>query len=173
MAQNEYEIYIDLHSPKESVWKTITDFGSYPEWNSVLSMSHNDSLEVGEKFHVTINTKNGKKSRFKAKTLSKRLYQSFAARQVILGKWVFSATHYFIIEELENADVRFIQKWELTGILSKLFKKQIFEQLGLFKQMNEDLKNHLEKGPMEKQSIYSENRNSSNRSPFIWSLLVA
>ena len=90
---------------------------------------------------------NGKDSEFKATTLSKEVNRSFAARQDIIGKWFFSATHYFIIEDPGDSKeyVRFIQKWHLTGLITKLFKKQICQQLAQFKKMNEELKIYLGK----------------------------
>ncbi len=145
MAQSEYIIQIDLEHSNNAVWREITDFKSYPSWNSMLSMEANDQLLIGEKFQVSIIKENGKISKFKARTLSVTPNQSFEARQTILEKWMFSATHHFIVEDIDNNRCTFIQKWELSGILSKLLRKQIFAQLELFNQMNEDLKNHLEK----------------------------
>ena len=146
MAQNEYIISIDLAQSKEEVWNAITDFQSYSKWNTVLSMRDNDQLAIGKKFSVTIHH-NGKDSKFKATTLSKEVNRSFAAQQRIIGKWFFSATHYFIIEESSEPEghVRFIQKWHLTGLIAKLFKKQIFQQLVQFKRMNDELEIYLGK----------------------------
>lgn len=89
----------------------------------------------------------GKDSKFYATTLSKEENQSFSAQQKVIGKWFFSATHYFIIDNtgIQQNQIKFIQKWHLTGIMSKLFRKLIFKQLSLFKNMNEELKTHTEK----------------------------
>lgn len=149
MAQMQYTIHIDLPHPKAVVWQTLTDFRSYPAWNSMLTMAENDRLQVGEKFHVTIINKKGKKSRFKARTITHTPCRSFSARQTILGKWMFSATHHFTLEALDDQNTRFTQTWDLTGILSKLFLKQIFRELALFNQMNEDLKDYLEQIKMK------------------------
>lgn len=144
MAQTEYTIDIDLQASKEKTWEIITDFKQYESWNTILSMSNNDQLEIGKKFHVTIYGRK-KPSKFKATTLTKDQYKSFAAQQKILGKWFFSATHHFIIEELTIPNqVKFIQQWQLTGIVGKLFKKQIFKELAQFKKMNEELKGYVE-----------------------------
>ena len=144
MAACEYIIDINIEAPREKVWKIITDFKSYSKWNSILYMVKNDQLEVGKKFHVTIHDK-GKDSKFYATTLSKEENQSFSAQQKVIGKWFFSATHYFIIDNTaQQNQIKFIQKWHLTGIMSKLFRKLIFKQLALFKKMNEELKTHAE-----------------------------
>ncbi|MEM6844331.1 MAG: SRPBCC domain-containing protein [Bacteroidota bacterium] len=144
MAQTEFIISIDLPHPRNQVWQEITDFPSYSSWNSVLSMAGNDQLEVGKKFRVQINTKDGKSSTFRAVVLKKEKQQYFSAQQKILGKWFFTATHYFIVEEAGGGTTKFVQKWELTGIVSRLFKKMIFKQLEEFRQMNTDLKNHMD-----------------------------
>ncbi len=144
MAQTEFIISVDLSHPRNHVWHEITDFPSYPSWNKVLRMADNDQLEVGKKFQVQIKTKDGKSSRFKAVMLEKKDQQYFVARQKILGRWFFTATHYFIVEEIESNSIKFIQKWELTGLVSLLFKRMIFRQLEEFNQMNTDLKSHMD-----------------------------
>jgi len=145
MAQTEFVIDVRIDAPKETVWQALTNFPAYPSWNSMLYMTGNDQLAVGQNFHVTIHNGN-KDSKFKAATLSKQAPDSFSARQKIVGKWLFSATHHFVLETPVGApeQVVFVQKWELTGIVSKLFKKQIFKQLGLFNTMNSELKAHVE-----------------------------
>lgn len=141
---SEYTISIDLSQSSKKVWEVLTDFNKYNEWNTVLSMANNDQIEIGKEFNVTIYNKKGKDSKFKATALAKEVNKSFSAQQKILGKWFFTATHHFIIEETDSK-VRFVQKWELVGIISKLFKKQIFKQLAEFKRMNDELKIHLNK----------------------------
>ena len=145
MAQKEYSIKINLPSSKVIVWEAVTDFQSYDQWNTVLIMGNNDQLEIGKKFKVTIINENGKKSKFKALTLTNNKEASFSARQTVLGKWFFSVTHYFIIEENKESETTFIQTWKFSGILFPLFRKSIFNQLGRFNRMNEDLKVYLQK----------------------------
>ena len=139
MAQKTFSIEIQLKASKQAVWNVLVDFPSYESWNSVLKMKNNDSLEVGRKFDVTITNQKGKTSSFKAKTLTNEAPNAFSARQKIIGKWLFSATHHFILEEHDNGETTFIQTWEFTGILFRLFKKVIFRDLEHFNQMNQDL----------------------------------
>jgi hypothetical protein len=144
MAQNEYTIKVELHTPNEEVWEAITDFPSYKQWNTVLIMKENDHLEIGKKFKVTIIDDKGKQSKFKALTLTNEQYDSFSARQIILGKWFFSATHYFIIKQKNESETTFIQTWKFSGILFKPFRKAIFKQLDHFNKMNQELKAYVE-----------------------------
>lgn len=141
----EYKIEIDINASKEAVWSAITDFENYQKWNSVLAMKKNDSLILGNKFDVTIVQRNKKISSFKAIVVSKNDFQSFAAKQKVIGKWFFQATHYFIIKEIDKENIKFIQKWELKGIVSSLFRRQIFKELEEFKKMNTELKKYVEK----------------------------
>jgi hypothetical protein len=141
----EYKIEIDINASKEAVWNVITDFEGYSKWNSVLAMNNNDSLIIGNKFDVTITQPNEKKSNFKASAISKKKHQSFSATQKIIGKWLFQATHHFIIKEIDNENITFIQKWELKGIISSMLRKQIFKELEVFNKMNKELKELVEK----------------------------
>jgi hypothetical protein len=141
----DYIIEIEINASKEAVWKIITDFEQYPKWNSVLKMESNDSLLVGNEFDVTINKPDNKQSSFQATMISKEQDKSFAAKQKMLGKWFFQATHYFIIKETDQENVTFIQRWELKGLLASMFRKQIFSELEDFKKMNKELKAYVEK----------------------------
>lgn len=141
----EYKIEIKIDASKEKVWKAITDFENYPKWNSVLRMQNNDSLIVGNKFHVTITQPNGKQSKFKAKIISKEKLESFVGTQTMFGKWFFKATHHFIVKEIDKKNTLFIQKWEFNGIIASLFRKQIFKELAVFNTMNKEFKECAEK----------------------------
>ena len=140
----EYKIEIEINASKETVWKAITDFENYPNWNSVLAMKENDSLIIGKKFDVTINEPNGKHSKFKAIATSKEDYQSFSATATLIGKWFYEATHHFAINEIDKEHIIFIQKWELKGIIASMFCKQMFKELEVFNQMNSDLQKLVE-----------------------------
>ncbi|MER3318473.1 MAG: SRPBCC domain-containing protein [Allomuricauda sp.] len=140
----EYKIEIAVKASKEKVWEVITNFENYPSWNSVLKMESNNNLIVGNKFKVTITQPNGKSSNFKAKAVSKNDFKSFSATQVVMLNWFFKATHSFIIEEVDEQNVVFIQKWELKGIIASLFRKKIFKELEIFKKMNRELKELVE-----------------------------
>ncbi len=144
MAENKFTITINIKASKEDVWNAVTDFSSYSSWNSILLMKNNDRLDVGKKFDVTIFNNNGRKSTFKAITISKDPMNSFSAKQIILANWFFTATHYFVVKEVEEAETKFIQSWVFKGLLFKPFKKMIFKQLALFNTMNAELKSFLE-----------------------------
>ena len=145
MAQNKFSIQVNISKSDEEVWGAITDFPSYQQWNSVLNMSDNDHLEIGKKFKVTITDDKGKQSTFKAKLLTKELNTSFSARQIMLGKWFFSATHHFVLKKVHDSETTFIQTWDFTGVVFKLFRKTILNQMERFNQMNEDLGIYLKK----------------------------
>jgi len=49
-----------------------------------------------------------------------------------------------IILSLDNQNTLFIQKWEFNGILTPIFRKQIFKELVVFDTMNIELKTMLE-----------------------------
>jgi hypothetical protein len=83
------------------------------------AMSENDALATGQSFHVTILEENGGNQSFVRGRFQRKNCIHFP-RQVILAPWFFSATHYFIIEEIDDRKVRFIQRWKQTGLLSVL-----------------------------------------------------
>jgi len=139
-----YEIAVQIKAPKEKVWNVLTDFEQYPQWNSVLTLKNNPNLIPGQKFDVAITQPNNKKSQFKAILLHKEKFDSFTARQIILGSWFFEATHFFILNKTDDNTLEFVQKWELKGIISTLMSKLVLKELEVFKKMNEELKAYVE-----------------------------
>ncbi|MFT5659739.1 MAG: hypothetical protein ACI9TV_000361 [Sulfurimonas sp.] len=141
----DYVIQIDIASSKEKVWNVLTNFKDYSKWNTVLKMQNNDNMELGKEFDVSIFENDGSLAdSFQAIAVHKTKYESFSASQTIFTKSFFKATHHFIIEEVSNNEVIFIQKWELEGVIAYLFESMIFDLLDLFVRMNLELKIEVE-----------------------------
>ncbi len=139
-----YKLSIQINASKETIWEAITDFKNYPNWNSILRLANNDQFVLDQKFDVTILKPKHKQSKFKANLVHKKSPYVFTAVQTMIAPWFFQAKHHFIIEEIDANHSIFIQKWELYGLLSVTFTKQIFKELELFTAMNGDLKTYIE-----------------------------
>ena len=152
-GSRDFIIDIQVQSGKERAIHVLKDFDNYPEWTGLLEAKLRGPFAVGEKFDVTIHSKQGKPASFTAKMMRVEPY-SFTARQVIGFGGFFKATHHFIIDEVDESNVRLVQHWELSGLLSVLFKKKIHEALSEFTRMNEDFKRYVEANP---EMIKAEN----------------
>lgn len=138
----EYRLSIEVESSPERAIDTLKHINTYHEWTDLLKLSGQEPLLVGAEIQVKISQRQ-KEERFTAQVVLVEPFR-FAARQLILAPWFFQAIHFFEITPKDPDRVIFTQRWELRGLLSKIFKRKIFETLSGFEQMNVDFKNHLE-----------------------------
>ena len=138
----EYIISVDVYTSMEQAIKILKDINAYQSWTQLLTLSGRDPLMVGEDIQVQI-TADRKEEHFTAQIVLVEAHR-FAARQILLAPWFFQAIHFFEIHPKTADQVTLVQRWEMRGLISKLFKRKIFETLSAFKQMNDDFKHHLE-----------------------------
>lgn len=137
----EYCLAIHIDTSPDHAIRMIKKINSYHQWTELLEVSGDEPLMVGSDIDVTI--RHPKKESFTAQVVLVEDLR-FAARQIMIAPWLLQAVHFFEIHPKSDKSVTFVQRWELRGIISKLFKNKIFNTLSAFQQMNEDFKNHLE-----------------------------
>ena len=115
----EIHTEIEIHAPAERVWRVLTDFAAYPEWNPFVRRGEGE-VKVGSRLHVFIQPSGGKGMSF-----SPRVLVADPDRELRwLGRlWVpglFDGEHSFVIEPLDEGRVRFIQRERFGGLLVPL-----------------------------------------------------
>jgi hypothetical protein len=141
----EIRTEILIQTSAEYVWKVLTDFSSYEEWNPFI-MTITGELKVGARFFIKIHFPGGREKRFRPVVLAvvpkKKLYW----RGRLLFSKLFTGEHCFEIEELEPNLVRFIQYERHHSPLLPLVSRRIeFDAKRGFKEMNRALKIRAEK----------------------------
>ncbi|MEN0046450.1 MAG: hypothetical protein AAF806_05230 [Bacteroidota bacterium] len=140
----DYTIPIEVEGSLKKVSRVLFDTKSYPNWNSVFELNENEDFKIGKKFRVKFKDSDGKTRAFNAKLIRKTEH-SFVAQQKVFFGWILKATHHFVLKEIDSESVQFTQHFELGGLLGHLMRKKIIESLVVFEQVNEELKNHIEK----------------------------
>ena len=136
---------IVINSYPESIWKILTDFATYDQWNPFINKIIGLPRE-GDKIDIYIETPSGKKRKY-----SPRVTKVEEARELRwLGKssvpGFLNAEHIFTIEELQPQRVRFVQREVFVGLLAGLFGKGIDSDVKQgFEDMNYALKKHAER----------------------------
>ena len=141
----EVKTEVEIKSYSSTVWKILTDFGSYDQWNPFIHKIDGEPKE-GSKIDIYIETPAGKNRKY-SPTITK-VEQGHELRW--LGKslvpGLLDSEHIFIIEELSPARVRFIQREVFDGLLTWLFGKSLDVDVkqGL-QHMNDALKKRAER----------------------------
>lgn len=135
------EIIIDA-SAKE-VWKVLTDFNSYTEWNPFIQSIEGET-EIDSKLRASLSANGMKPMVIKPSVTDLKVNERF--------EWLgttplnfFNGRHYFEIEKIDDNQIKFIQGEHFTGWLAKLIMKKIGAntQAG-FIAMNRALKKRVE-----------------------------
>jgi hypothetical protein len=141
----EVRAEIEIHSYPESVWKILTDFATYDQWNPFINKIIGLPTK-GNKIDIYIETPSGKNRKY-----SPRITKVEEGREL---RWsgksslpgFLNAEHIFTIEELQPERVRFIQREVFDGLLTRLFGKGVdIDVRQGFQDMNEALKKRVER----------------------------
>lgn len=136
---------IEIASYPESVWKILTNFATYDQWNPFINKIIGLPTE-GSKIDIYIETPSGKNRKY-SPTITKveegRELRWFGKSSL---PGFLNAEHIFTIEELQPESVRFIQREVFDGLLTRLFGKGLDKDVMQgFQDMNEALKKRAER----------------------------
>lgn len=137
--KKEISTSIQIKANPEIVWNILTDFEKYPKWNPFIT-SVKGNPQVGEKIEVHLQNMT-----FKPEVLVYDKNQEFKWKGKLLFKGLFDGEHRFLLEKNEDGTTTFTQSEKFSGILVKLFSKNLdTKTLDRFKEMNEKLKARAE-----------------------------
>ncbi|MBP9884833.1 MAG: SRPBCC domain-containing protein [Leptospiraceae bacterium] len=141
---NEIHTEIEINAPKEVIWKILTDFSAYPEWNPfIVNITGTPRLGATILFVA----------RFEAISIpilaniiqfEKEKSFSWGGPGISWLKSVFTAEHFFIIEEIENGKCRFTNKEQMDGAIPDALWLLIERGKPAYEAMNEALKKRAE-----------------------------
>jgi len=133
---------IEIRAPSARVWRVLTDFVAYPEWNPFM-LSVSGALVVGKKLTVQIKPPGGKEMAFKPTLVAiepdKEL--RWLGRLVLPG--IFDGEHRFELTA-RNGVTRFEQSERFSGILVGMLGSTFEKTERGFAAMNEALKQRAE-----------------------------
>ncbi len=138
------DTHIEIDSSAEQVWRVLTDFQAYAEWNPFI-VAISGPVEAGNKIFVTIKLPVGMKMDFKL-----LLQQLNTSREMIwvgttIARNILDGRHYFVIESISDNKVKFSQGESYRGVL--LYFCWPFIQWSVarsFSEMNDALKQRAE-----------------------------
>lgn len=129
------ETQITIAAAPEKVWKVLTDFNHYPEWNPFIK-SVKGIVEVGKTIQITLPD-----MKFTPKILIFEKNRELKWLGKLLFKGLFDGEHQFYLKELPNGDTLFLHSEHFSGLLVPFFKKKLQTNTTMgFQAMNQQLK---------------------------------
>jgi hypothetical protein len=134
---------IDIAASPAVVWRVLTDFASYPEWNPFIRRLTGEP-RVGARLEVTAQPAGRKAMTFKPTVLVADPERQLRWLGRVLMPGVFDGEHAFIIETTP-AGCRLRQEEDFGGVLVPLFGTMLRDTAKSFEAMNLALKQRAER----------------------------
>jgi hypothetical protein len=141
---------IEIQATDEKVWRILTDFASFPQWNPFMRRAVGEP-KTGAKLEVHVQPSGTSGMTFRPTVLTAEPYRELRWLGHLLVPGLFDGEHIFTIDVLRENRVRFTQQEKFTGILVPLFARSLdTDTLRGFIEMNQALKARAEETPNEK-----------------------
>lgn len=135
---------IQINSTPETIWRVITDFKNYYQWNPILQKI-NGEAEIGNQLEIHLQTIGGKNRVYHPKVIKITPNYELRWKGTFFLPQIFSGERIFLIEKLSDNKVNFVNKEIFSGIGLKLVSQKTGDDiLASFKKMNEALRKTVE-----------------------------
>jgi hypothetical protein len=129
------ETTIDIDATPETVWETLLDFESYPEWNSFVTEIRGTARE-GERLRIRIQPPEGRGMSFSPRVTAAVPGERLEWLGHLGIRGLFDGRHEFRLEPLTGDRTRFVHRESFAGLLVGLFLDEADTRNG-FERMNE------------------------------------
>jgi hypothetical protein len=129
---------IDIAAPTDVVWRVLTDFESYSEWNPFLAIEGRAEA-VGDRLSVDVQPVGAKGMHFTPKIVELDPERSLVWLGRLLLPRIVDGTHEFRVEPLRATHSRFTQREIFRGLLVPFMGKIPSATRAGFVAMNEAL----------------------------------
>ncbi len=148
MFRREINSEIEISASPEDVWKALTDFESFREWNPFIRPVVGEA-EEGARLRVQMRPPGGRAIAFRPRVTKIVPNRELRWRGSLWLSGLFDGEHIFEIEPLGPERARFVQREAFSGLLVPLMAKSIDQALSGFGEMNRALKERVEAGNEE------------------------
>jgi hypothetical protein len=135
---------IEIQASNNRVWRLLTDFDSFPQWNPFIRQAKGEA-KVGARLEVNIQPSGTSGMTFKPVVLNVEPNRELRWLGRLLMPGLFDGEHIFTIETLQANRIRFTQREVFTGLLVPLFARSLNTDTRRgFEEMNQALKSRAE-----------------------------
>lgn len=140
----EIRTEIEIDAPVARVWRVLTDFGSYPQWNPFI-VSLEGELRPGSRLRVTLSLPESNKEQvFRPRLLKCEENAELRWLGHLWMKGLFDGEHFFRLHARDAQHTRFVHGEDFSGVLLKLGHGAITQAARGFVYMNQALKRRVE-----------------------------
>jgi len=141
----ELRTEVEIEAAAADVWRVLTDFASYPEWNPFITEIRGD-LREGTALEVSLSVPEGRDLHFRPRLLRCENERELRWRGHFLFAGLFDGEHFFRLEAVSPSRTRFIHGENFTGILVRFASATLSKAARGFVYMNRALKRRVEEG---------------------------
>lgn len=132
-----------VDAPPETVWRVLTDFAAYPEWNPFIPQIEGD-LQEGARLRVRIEPPGSRGATFRPEVVVLRPPRQLAWLGRLFVPHLFDGRHEFRLVPLADGErTRFVQRETFGGLLVPILLDGEAVRRG-FETMNERLAERAE-----------------------------
>jgi hypothetical protein len=140
----ELHSQIEINASAERVWRVLTDFASYPEWNPFIRRISGE-LTTGERLQVRLEPPESRSITLRPKVLNAEPNHQVRWLGHLLVPGLFDGEPSFVIQPSGEDRVRFVQREAFRGLLVPLFARSLDNNTRRgFEEMNRALKERAE-----------------------------
>ncbi|MGC9515803.1 SRPBCC family protein [Methanocrinis sp.] len=145
MFKKEIREEIEILASSEEIWKVLTDFEGFSEWNPFIRPLVGVA-EDGARLRVQIRPPGGRAVAFRPRVTKVVKGREFRWKGRLLVPGLLDGEHIFEIEPLGPERSRFVQREIFSGLLVPFMAKSVDQTLAGFGEMNRALKERVEGG---------------------------
>jgi hypothetical protein len=113
---------IDIDAPAEQVWRVVTDFARYPEWNPFIVRASGEQ-RVGGTLELTITAPDVRAVTFRPHVLDLEPGRLIRWKGKLWIPGLFDGRHSLTVEPLDGGRSRFTTHEDVSGILVPVLGK--------------------------------------------------
>lgn len=132
----------DIDAPAERVWRVVTDFARYPEWNPFIVRAAGEQ-RVGGRLELTITAPDVRAVTFRPRVLDLEPGRLIRWKGKLLIPGLFDGRHSLTVEPLDDGRSRFTTHEEVSGILVPVLGKVMRASQQGFELMAEALRRRV------------------------------
>lgn len=140
----EIHTHIEISAPPDRVWRILTNFAVYQDWNPFIRRASCAELKVGEQMEIWLLPAGGTGWTFYPTLIEVKPNRELKWRGRFILPGLFDGEHRFTIEPIDEHHVRFVQAEEVRGLLVPLFGRLLRQTHAAFEEMNRALKQRAE-----------------------------
>ena len=122
--RNEIRSETTIEGTAGEVWRVLSDFASYSEWNPAMEQVQGEA-KIGTRLRIRFQLNGGRVMTMKPTVLVAEPGRELRWLGRLLMPGIFDGEHRFEIHETEPGRVRFVQGERFTGLLVPFLRKLI------------------------------------------------